>query len=383
MIYADHAASAPVSDAAARAMLEYMKLCGNPSSAHAAGVVAREVIATARERVANLLGCESGEIYFTSGGTEADNLAVFGGFELAKQRGKACIVASEIEHSAVMEPIKLLERRGAEVRYVPAGERGADGEPSGRVSISALEEAVSGDVGLLALMYANNETGVLQPVREAAALARSVGAITFTDAVAAVGHTPISVTALDVDMLSLSGHKLGAPTGIGALYVRHGTSLPPTLLGGGQERGLRSGTEPVALIAALGEACRAALLNMHEMAKVASMRDKLVRELLSVSGAHVNGDISLALPGTVNISFSGVNGESLVNLCNLRGVCISTGAACRSGESEPSEVILSMGLSDERATGAVRISIGRETTEKDIARIGEVISECVRLVRNA
>ncbi len=383
MIYADYAASAPISSAAARAMTEYMKLCGNPSSNHAAGDLAREVISTARESVAKLLGCESGEIYFTSGGTEADNLAVFGGFELAKQRGKACIVASEIEHSAVAEPIKLLARRGAEVRYIPADERGTDGEPGGRVSISALERALGGDVGLLALMYANNETGVLQPVREAAELARSAGAIVFSDAVAAAGHTPISAVELGVDMLSLSGHKLGAPAGIGALYVRHGISLPPMLLGGGQERGLRSGTEPVALIAALGEACRVALLSMHVMTGVATMRDKLARALVSVSGARVNGDTAVALPGTLNISFSGVNGEALVNLCSLRGVCISTGSACHSGESAPSGVLLSMGLSNERAAEAVRVSIGRETAEAEVARIAEVISECVRLIRNA
>ncbi len=382
MVYADYAASAPVSEAAKRAMAEYMELYGNPSSSHAAGEAARLVIGKAREQVARLIGCEADEIYFTSGGTEACNLAILGGYEYAKSLGKARIVTSSIEHAAVMRPIGFLEARGVEVLRLEADER-ADGESTGRVSIEGLEAAISRSAGLVCLMYANNETGTLQHVREASALAHSAGALLFSDAVAAVGRAPISVKDDAVDMLSISGHKLGAPAGIGALYVRRGVELSPMILGGGQERGLRSGTEPTLLIAAFGAACLASAERMSDASRIGAMRDRIAQALLSVDGSHRNGDAKQTLSGTLNISFDGVGGEELANLCNLRGLCISTGSACSSGEKKPSAALMSMGLPAERALEAVRISIGEGTTEDDAHKIVKIVTESVNLIRKS
>jgi len=382
MIYADWAADAPICENAKTSLRHGMETLGNPSSVHAAGISARAVIEAARAMVADLIGCDADEIYFTSGGTEADNLAVLGGYEYAKNvLGRVAIVTSAIEHAAVMNTVRHLEFLGADVRYVDATECDSSGEPTGRVCARVFEENLSG-AGLVCLMYANNETGTIQPVREVTELAHSVGAVVFCDAVQAVGHVPINVRELGVDMLSLSGHKFGAPSGVGALYVRRGITLPPMMHGGGQEKGLRSGTPPTMLIASLGAACAEAGDNLIHEDGVRKLRDHIARELLSIDGAHLNGSAKHALPGVLNISFDGVGGEELMNLCSLRGVCISTGSACHAGNGTVSSVLISMGMDNERAAGAVRISIGRATTDDEVQEIAKIVLESARMIRN-
>lgn len=381
MIYADWAADAPVCDSAKAAILCGMEICGNSSSVHSAGISARAVIEKAREAVSALIGCDADEVYFTSGGTEADNLAVIGGYEYAKHElGRTAIVTSTIEHAAVLKPVRYLESRGADVRYVDAAERDASGEVTGRVLARDFADKIEG-AGLVCLMYANNETGTVQPIREVVEIAHAAGAIVFCDAVQAVGHVKIDVRELGVDMLSLSGHKFGSPGGIGALYVRRGIEIPPMMLGGGQERGLRSGTHPTMMISALGAACTEANENMTREDEVRALRDDIARELLAIDGAHRNGSAEYVLPGVINISFDGVGGEELMNLCGLRGVCVSTGSACHSGNGVASEVLLSMGFDPDRALGAIRISIGSTTTESDAREIVRTVRESVNLIR--
>lgn len=381
MIYADWAADAPVCEYAVEELVRCMSIPGNPSSVHAAGIAAREVTESARAKVARLIGCDADEVYFTSGGTEADNLAVIGGHKYAKDvLGRGAIVTSMIEHAAVLNTVRHLEARGADVRYVAASERDSSGEPTGRVRAEDFERVLNG-AGLVCLMYANNETGTVQPIREVTSLARSAGAIVFCDAVQAAGHVKLDVRELGVDMLAISGHKLGAPGGIGALYVRRGITLPPILHGGGQERGLRSGTLPVALIASFGAACAEAEESLMSESAVRELRDRIAAELSSVDGAHLNGSREYALPGTLNVSFDGVGGEELVNLCSLRGLCISTGSACHSGMGVPSAVLVSMGFDEARAEGAVRISIGRGTTESEAREIVRIVRESIELIR--
>lgn len=381
MIYADWAADAPVCESARAAIVRCAEVCGNPSSVHAAGVRARSIVEEARAQVARLLGCDADEIYFTSGGTEADNLAVIGGYEYAKQHlGRGTIVTSRIEHAAVLNTVRYLESRGAEVRYASASERDSSGEPTGRVSVDDFAKLLDG-AGLVCLMHSNNETGTVQPVREIASRAHASGAIVFCDAVQAAGHVKINVRELGVDMLAISGHKMGALGGIGALYVRRGLEIPPILHGGGQERGLRSGTPPTALIATLGAACAEAAENLSREDELRATRDLIASELLCLDGAHLNGSREHVLPGVLSVSFDGVGGEELVNLCSLRGVCISTGSACHSGEGMPSEVLLSMGFDRARAEEAVRISIGYGIGESDAREIARVVLESVKLIR--
>ncbi len=381
MIYADWAADAPICDSAKASLVSGMELFGNSSSVHAAGLSVRAVIEEAREAVAALIGCDADEVYFTSGGTEADNLAVLGGYEYAKcVLGRDVIVTSTIEHAAVLKTVRNLESNGADVRYVDAAERDASGEATGRVLARDFADKIEG-AGLVCLMYANNETGTIQPIREVAELAHEAGAIVFCDAVQAVGHVKINVRELGVDMLSLSGHKFGAPGGIGALYVRRRITIPPMMHGGGQERGLRSGTLPTMLISALGAACTEANCDMAHEESVRALRDYIAGELLSIDGAHRNGSAEYALPGVLNISFDGVGGEELANLCGLRGVCVSTGSACHSGNGIASEVLLSMGFDTDRAGGAIRISIGHSTTESDAHEIVRTVRDSVALIR--
>ena len=381
MIYADWAADAPVCESAVEELVRCMSIPGNPSSVHAAGMAARELTEHARAKVASLIGCDEDEVYFTSGGTEADNLAVIGGYEYAKNvLGREAIVTSAIEHAAVLNTVRHLEARGADVRYVAASERDSSGEPTGRVREDDFERVLDG-AGLVCLMYANNETGTVQPISEVTSLAHSAGAIVFCDAVQAAGHVKLDVRELGADMLAISGHKLGAPGGIGALYVRRGITLPPILHGGGQERGLRSGTLPVALISSFGAACAEADESLTSESTVRELRDRIAAELSHVGGAHLNGSREHSLPGTLNVSFDGVGGEELVNLCSLRGLCISTGAACHSGKGVPSSVLVSMGFDEARAEGAVRISIGRGTTESEARELVGIVRESVDLIR--
>ncbi len=368
MIYADYAATAPTSPRALDVFLRTSREAfGNPSSAHSAGRDAAEAVERARAQVAQLLGCDPCEVFFTSGGTEADNLAL----HAAAGRG---ILTSAIEHPAVLKTAYAVAE---EVRTIRPGKDGAVASEEIRKALAERPAA------MVSLMYANNETGVIQPVREAADAAHRAGAWLHCDAVQGAGHAMPSVRELDCDLLSVSGHKFHAPKGIGALYIRKELlpQIRPLLHGGGQERGLRSGTVPVPLIAAFGEACAEAWESREaDDRRIRALRDFMEAELCAVSDSLVIGG-GVRMPGVLNIAFAGTYGENLMLLCDLRGVCLSTGSACHAGEDTPSHVLAAMGVAEEYLTSGVRISVGRYTTEEDAEEIAKTVREVVRLAR--
>ena len=368
-IYADYAASTPLSDRV------YDTLCrtsrevfGNPSSAHSSGQEASAVVERAREQTAALLGCDPDEVYFTSGGTESDNHAV------RFAAGKT-ILASAIEHPAVLNSVRGTARRF----YLLAPEENGAVSPDTVRTMLCLHP----DTALVSLMYANNETGVIQPVREAADAAHAAGALFHCDAVQGVGHVMPTVRELGCDLLSVSGHKFHAPKGIGALYICReiARDAVPFHYGGGQERGLRSGTLPVPLIAAFGEACaEAADVMRGEDRRIRLLRDRMEDELLQIPDSMVIGQ-GERMPGILNIAFAGTFGENLMLLCDLRGVSLSTGSACHAGDDTPSHVLTAMGVPDAYRTSSIRISIGRGTTAEEAERIAETVRSCVILAR--
>jgi cysteine desulfurase len=357
--YLDHNATTPVLPEVLEVMLPYLQdQFGNPSSDHALGRRAREAVEHAREQVAASLSCRADEVLFTSGGTESSNLAIRGAASTAPT-GRRRIVSSCVEHPATLHPCEVLATNGWEVSLLPVGE-------TGHVDAADVWRAMGSEVALVSLMLAQNETGALMPVAEAAEAARSVGALMHTDAAQAIGKIEVKVDALGVDLLTVAGHKCYAPKGVGALYVRRGTALSPVLLGAGQERGMRPGTENVPAIVGLGAACEnvTALLS-EESGRVASLRDALWAALsTAVPGLtrHTAGNV---LPNTLNVSFPGVVSRDLLALAD--GVAASTGSACHEGEEEPSAVLLAMGVTPDQARGAVRLSLGRSTNAADIA----------------
>lgn len=381
-IYLDHNASTPVLQRAreviARALAEGF---GNPSADHAYGRRARAFIERAREQVAALIGCDPGEIVFTGGGTEANNLAIRG-------CGARALAISELDHPATLEPARVLERSGAVVRVAPARADGTVDPDAMMAALAQAEEEARGaraqaeegarrssglSAGLVSLLLAQNETGVLQPIAAIAARARERGALVHTDAAQAVGKVRVDVRELGVDMLSIAGHKLYAPKGVGALYVRRGVELTPVLVGAGHERGLRPGTENVAAIAGLGEACAAA----REDLDVEARRQEALRERLEArlgeGGFVVHGAGSPRLPNTTNGRFPGVRGSELMR--RAPELAFSTGSACHAGEERPSRVLLAMGIAKEEALGAVRLTLGRATTEALVDRAAAILLE--------
>jgi cysteine desulfurase len=331
---------------------------GNPSSAHTYGRAAHEAIEAARARVGRLLGCASAEVVFTGSGSEADNLAIKGVAEAYRERGDH-IITSRVEHPAVLNTCRYLERHAYRVMYLPVDEHG-------RVSPAEVERALDARTILVSIMHANNETGTLQPIAEIAALAHRHGVLVHTDAAQSAGKIPVNVDALGVDLLTVAGHKLYAPKGVGALYVREGVRLEPLIHGAGHEGGRRAGTENVPYIVALGKACEVAAETMAVYGpRLRELRDRLHRLLAEgVPGLALNGHPSERLPNTLNVSFPGVDGERL--LAAAPTVAASTGSACHAGRSEPSGVLIAMGLSRERALGALRLSLGRSSTEGEI-----------------
>ena len=360
-VYADNAATTPVTPAVLEAMTPWlMENYGNPSSIYSIGRAARTAVEKARRQVAAALNAEPGEIYFTSCGTEADNWALKGSMRRWAAKGKKHLITAAFEHHAILHSAKALEKEGFEVTYLPV-------TPEGLVDPAELEKAIREDTALVSIMLANNEIGTVRPIAELAAIAHAHGAWFHTDAVQAVGHIPVDVKALGVDMLSLSGHKFHAPKGVGALYVKKGI-LPNIFMdGGAQEKGRRAGTENLASIVGLGEAITVATASLEEnMARITAMRDRLIDSLLQLPRTRLNGSREHRLPGNLNISFEGIEGESLLLRLDMAGICASSGSACTSGSLDPSHVLMAIGLKHEVAHGSLRLSLSELTTEEDI-----------------
>ena len=376
-VYADNAATTKVSDAALQAMLPCLKEAyGNPSSLHTPGQQARELLDQARATVAECLGAQPNEIYFTAGGSEADNQAILTAAILGEKQGKKHIITTAFEHHAVLHTVKKLEKQGFTATYLPV-------HGDGVVRLEDLEAALRPDTCLVTVMLVNNEIGTVQPVAEIAKLCRERGVLCHTDAVQAVGHIPVNVRELGVDMLSLSGHKFHSPKGVGALYCRKNIPLFNLIEGGGQERGKRAGTENVAGIVAMAAALKESVDNMEEDSrKMIAMRDKLFAELSKIPHSKINGSLEHHVPGTVNMCFEGIEGESLLLMLDAKGICASSGSACTSGSLDPSHVLLSLGLPHEVAHGSLRLSIGEYNTMEEIDHICQVVPQVVEYLRN-
>lgn len=375
-IYADNAATTVVSKRVLDAMLPYMtEQFGNPSSIYKLGRDAEKAITIARERIADAIGCSAGEIFFTSGGSEADNWAIRSAVLRLGAKGKKHIITTNFEHHAVLHTCEFLEKQGCEVTYLPVDE-------NGYITAEQVRNAIRGDTAIVSVMYANNEIGTIMPVREIGEVCREKGVLFHTDAVQAVGNIPINVREQNIDMMSCSGHKIHAQKGIGFLYVRKGIPMTNLIFGGAQERGRRAGTENVPAIIGLAEAVSAACDNIPEKAaKVAKMRDRLIDGITQIPCSRLNGGMTNRLCGNVNISFLGVEGESLLLLLDANGICASSGSACTSGSLDPSHVLLALGLPHEVAHGSMRLSISDETTDEDIDYILETVQKTVERIR--
>lgn len=375
VVYLDHNATTPVLPDVLEAMLPYLlEQFGNPSSEHGFGRRARDGVERAREQVAASLSCRPDEVVFTSGGTESNNMAILGAAATAAADRRR-VVTSRVEHPATLRPCEHLEKLGWDVSLLPVAE-------SGHVDAGEVRRAMGPDVALVSLMLAQNETGALMPVAEAAEAAHATGALAHTDAAQAVGKIVVDVDALGVDLLSVAGHKCYAPKGVGALYVRRGTDIAPVLLGAGQERGGRPGTENVAGIVALGAACEAATARLpEETSRIARLRDDLWAALSAGVPGLTRNTVGSVLPNTLNVSFPGVSGRDLLALAD--GVAASTGSACHAGEEQPSGVLIAMGLTPDRARGAVRLSLGLGTSAADIERATSVLCSAYQRLRGA
>lgn len=375
-IYADNAATTKVSEPVLEAMLPYFtEEYGNASSIYALGRNAKKALETARETIASSIGAQPSEIYFTSCGSESDNWAIRSVCERLAAKGKKHIVTSVFEHHAVLHTCQALEKLGFEVTYLPVYENGI-------VKTEDVRNAIREDTSLVTIMYANNEIGTIQPIEEIAAICREKNVIFHTDAVQAVGHVKIDVHAQGIDMLSVSGHKIHAQKGIGALYVRKGIPMTNLIFGGAQERNRRAGTENIPAIMGLAKAMELANTDIEERAeKTSRLRDRLIDGLLKLPRTRLNGDRVKRLPGTVNVSIEGIEGESLLLMLDMNGICASSGSACTSGSLDPSHVLLSLGLKHEVAHGSLRLSINEETTDEDVDYILEVVPKVVKRLR--
>ena len=376
-IYADNAATTCVSQKVLDAMLPYFTTAyGNPSSIYKLGRDAQRDVEAARVKVAKAIGADPNEIFFTSCGSESDNWAIKGTAERLAKRGKKHIVTSVFEHHAVLHTTQYLEKQGFEVTYIPVDEKGL-------INPEDVRNAIREDTALVTIMYANNEIGTIQPIDEIAKICKEKKVIFHTDAVQAVGHVEINVHEQGIDMLSLSGHKIHAQKGIGALYVRKGIALPNLIHGGGQERNRRAGTENVPAIVGLGVAIEEAVKNISEKAAIITpRRNRLIDGILKLPYTRLNGDRDKRLPGNLNISIEGIEGESLLLMLDMNGICASSGSACTSGSLDPSHVLLSIGLKHEVAHGSLRLSIDENVSDEDVDYILEVIPKVVERLRS-
>ena len=375
-IYLDNGATTKMSQAAIHAMLPYMDtIYGNPSSLHSAGQAAAEALADARQRIANCLGCSAAEITFTSGGSEADNQAILSAARLGARKGKRHIISTAFEHHAVLHTLNKLEKEGFTITLLDVHENGI-------VLPEQVRDAIREDTCLVTVMYANNEIGSIQPIREIGAVCREKGVLFHTDAVQAAGHLPIHVQEQNIDMLSLSAHKFHGPKGIGVLYARKGILLTPLIEGGAQERGKRAGTENVPAIMGMAAALDEACAHLDEnTAKLTALRDKLIAGLSEIPHSILNGDAVRRLPGNVNFCFEGIEGESLLLLLDDKGICASSGSACTSGSLDPSHVLLAIGRVHDIAHGSLRLTLSEEITAEDVAYTIQAVKEVVAYLR--
>ena len=377
-VYADNAATTCVSKTALDAMMPYLTTTyGNPSSLYSFAQDAKEALEEARQTIADILGAEAREIYFTSGGSEADNQAIISMAKLGKIKGnKKHIISTKFEHHAVLHTLNKLEKEGYDVTLLDVHEDGV-------VRIEDLEAAIREDTALVTIMFANNEIGTIQPIKEISEVCHKHGIPFHTDAVQAMGHIPVNVKEMGIDLLSMSGHKFHAPKGVGVLYAKRGLPLFNVIEGGAQERGKRAGTENIPGIVAMAAALKESVDNMEaNNAKIIPMRDKLFTELSKIPHSKINGSLEHHVPGTVNMCFEGIEGESLLLLLDAKGVCASSGSACTSGSLDPSHVLLSIGLPHEVAHGSLRLSIGEYNTMEEIDHIIDVVPGVVEYLRS-
>lgn len=375
-VYVDNAATTQVDpDVAEKVIPCFTSVFGNASSIHTAGRKAKELLDTAREQVANALGAEPGEIYFTAGGSESDNWAIKGVAHKFAKKGKH-LITTAIEHHAVLHSMKSLEKEGFEVTYLPV-------DSEGFVTAEQVEKAIRPDTILVSVMFANNEIGSVEPIAEIGEVCKKHGVLFHTDAVQAVAHIKIDVKAMNIDMLSLSGHKFNAPKGVGALYIRKGITIPNLIDGGQQERGKRAGTENIPAIVGMGYAIEVATRELDErMSRIRKMRDRLRDELMRrIPYAKLNTPEN-SLPGTLNISFQYIEGESILLMLDMNGICASSGSACTSGSLDPSHVLLAIGLPHEIAHGSVRMSIDHNNTEEEIDHIIDTLPKIIQRLRD-
>lgn len=376
-IYLDNAATTAVDKRVLEAMLPYYSdIFGNPSSPYSYGQEAKKAIEEAREKVAKALGADADEIYFTSGGSESDNWALKGVAYALKDKGNH-IITTEIEHHAVLNTCRYLEKEGFKVTYLPVDEYGL-------VKPEDLKKAITDKTILVSIMFANNEIGTIEPIEELVKIAHEKNVYFHTDAVQAVGNIPIDVKKLDVDLLSLSAHKIYGPKGVGALYIKNGVKIHSLIQGGTQEKNRRAGTENVPGIVGLGEAIELITKNLDShINKLTFLRDKLINGILEkIPYTRLNGHPTKRLPGNVNVSFEFIDGESLILNLDMAGICASSGSACTSGSLEPSHVLLAIGLSKELARGSLRLTIGKDNTEEDIDKVLEVLPQIVKRLRS-
>lgn len=376
MIYLDNAGTTKVSPEAKNAMLPFLdEIYGNASSLHSAGQKAKEYLEEARERIAKCLNAEASEIYFTSGGSESDNWAIETACKMGKMKGKMHIITSAFEHHAILHTLEEKKKEGFIVTYLPVYENGI-------VHPEDLEKAITNETCLVTIMFANNEIGTIQPIEELGKICKEKGVTFHTDAVQAVGHIKIDTKAMNIDMLSLSGHKFHAPKGVGALYCRKGVPLFKFIQGGAQEKNRRAGTENVAGIVAMATALENACNEMEEVsARETILRDRLFEGLSQISHSKINGDIEKRLPNNFNMSFEGIEGESLLLLLDDEGICASSGSACTSGSLDPSHVLLAIGLIHEIAHGSLRLTLSKYTTAEEIEKTISATKKVVKYLR--
>jgi cysteine desulfurase len=374
LVYMDHSATTAVDPAVTEAMLPYFsEKYGNPSSLYSIGRQSRKVVEESRQKVADLIGAKKEEIIFTGSGTESDNLAIKG---IALKNGNKGdhIITSSIEHHAVLHTCKYLEKNGFKVTYLPVNKEGL-------IDPAEVEKAITPQTILITIMHANNEIGTIQPIEEIGRIAKEKNIPFHTDAVQTVGKIPVNVDVLGVSLLSMSAHKLYGPKGVGALYLRKGTLVEPQMHGGGHERNIRSSTENVPGIVGFGKACELAKTHLPDEAKIAVLRDSLIKGVLAIKDSYLNGHPTKRLPGNANFRFSFIEGESMILNLDMKGVAASTGSACSSTSLEPSHVLLAIGLRPEESHGSLRFSLGRENTQEDVDLVISILPEIVNKLR--